>query len=71
MIYYRQHSLSESKAPLKKSRSRTGSSSTAELKRRLSRQLSRQKSLEEEKMLKKATESSQLIQEEKAESGNV
>ena len=69
MLY--RHSISESKAPLKKVRSKTDSSSTAELKRRLSRQLSRQKSIEEKEMLKKTTESSQLIQEEKAESGNV
>ena len=67
----RQHSKSEKKAPLKKARFKTDSSSTAELKLRLSRQLSQQKSIEEREMLKKATESSQLIQEEKTEGGNV
>ena len=64
-MYCRPQSTSESE----KSRPRT--SSTAELKRRLSRQLSRQKSIEEEKMLKKTAEMSQLVQEEKAESGHV
>ena len=54
-------------------RSRTDSSSAGrKLSRQMSRQMSRQKSVEEAKAdLVKEAEASKLIQEEKAESGNV
>ena len=53
------------------SQTRTDLSSSVERKKKLNRQMSLQKSMEVEKVLGKKTEKSQLVQEEKAEKGNV
>ena len=78
-MHYRQHSSSEGKPTLERAHSRTSTSSDTERKRKISRQMSRQmsrqlskqKSVEEEQVLMKKKGMSQLVQEEKAESGNV
>ena len=64
-----------SKTQKKRNRPKTDSTSATEVKRQLSRQMSRQmsrqKSIEDEKAHVKETDTSKLIEEEKAESGNV
>ena len=65
------NSFCRSKTQKKRKRSKTDSTSSTEVKRQLSRQMSRQKSTEDEKAHVKETDTSKLIEEEKAESGNV